>query len=36
MIDGFGQTTRVTLRDAQENTQISATNSASSRLWAWM
>jgi len=24
MIDGFGQTTRVTLRDAQENTQISA------------
>ena len=24
MIDGFGQTTRVTLRDAKENTQISA------------
>jgi outer membrane lipoprotein-sorting protein len=24
MIDGFGQTTRVTLRDAKENIQISA------------
>jgi len=24
MVDGFGQTTRVTLRDAKENTQISA------------
>jgi len=24
MVDGFGQTTRVTLRDARENTQISA------------